>query len=131
MRLVVGEAVVDREVRQVEEDVAHPRVLPVDDPDPAAVVDEVGGEQVVVAGPLRHRAARPLDERGRLARALERGRDGDAVRRGGGGVGLDDAERVEARRDRRARVDGPEGLRDAAERLRLPDRLRRDHRRPR
>ena len=41
-----------------------------------------------------------------------------------GGVRLDDAERVEARRDRRPAVDRPQRLRDAAERLRLPQRLR-------
>jgi hypothetical protein len=29
--------------------IAHTRVLPVDDPDPVAVVDEIGVQQVVVA----------------------------------------------------------------------------------
>ena len=47
---VLVERVVDREVRQVEERVAHPGVLPVHDPDPLAVVDEVGRQQVVVTG---------------------------------------------------------------------------------
>ena len=63
-------AVVDREVRQVEEDVAHARVLPVDDADASAVVDEVGRQEVVVARTLRRRPARALDEHGRLAGAL-------------------------------------------------------------
>ena len=51
-RLLVGlvELVVDREVGEVEVAVAHPRVLPVDDPEALAVGDEVGREQVVVAG---------------------------------------------------------------------------------
>src|SRR5258708_2233087 len=40
-RLVSGpEAVVDREVAEVEETVAHPGVLPVDDADALAVVEE-------------------------------------------------------------------------------------------
>ena len=36
--LVRAELVVDGEVREVEEAVAHARVLPVDDPEPRAVV---------------------------------------------------------------------------------------------
>ena len=51
---------------EVEERVAHAGVLPVDDPDPLAVVDEVGVEQVVVAGPQ-------LDRRGQAgARSMRR-----------------------------------------------------------
>ena len=48
----VLELVVAREVGEVEEDVAHPRVLPVDDPDPAAVVDEVRVQEIVVTRAL-------------------------------------------------------------------------------
>ncbi len=49
--LVRRQLVVDAEVAEVEERVAHPGVFPVDDPDPRPVVDEVGVEQVVVARP--------------------------------------------------------------------------------
>ena len=45
------EAVVDREVPEIEERIPEARVLPVEDPDPVPVVDEIGIEQVVVAGP--------------------------------------------------------------------------------
>ena len=100
---LVREVVVDGEVGEVEVDVAHARVLPVDDSDPAAVVDEVR-QQVVVAGALGDRAARTLDEPGCLPRALEGCRQGDLARGRRGGVRLDDAERVEARRDRRPAV---------------------------
>ena len=57
------------------------------------------------------------------ARPLEGGRHGDAVRCGGGGVRLDDAEGIEPRRDRRAAVDRPQRLGDPPKRLRLSDRL--------
>src|SRR5687768_11096654 len=66
--LVLAELVVDGEVREIEEDVPHARVLPVDDADARAVVDEVGIEEVVVARPQRLRAASVLD----LVRALLR-----------------------------------------------------------
>ena len=46
---VVVEVVVDGEVAEIEVAVAL-RVLPVDDLHPLSVVQEVGGEQVVVAG---------------------------------------------------------------------------------
>ena len=39
--VVLGESVVDREVREVEVAVVAARVLPVDDPQPAAVVEQV------------------------------------------------------------------------------------------
>ena len=51
------ELVVDREVREVEEAVAHARVLPVDDPQVLAVVEEVRVQEVVVA---RNAVARGL-----------------------------------------------------------------------
>src|SRR6185503_13639692 len=44
--LIGLELVVDREVAEVEERVTHARVLPVDDPHPRPVVDEVRVEQV-------------------------------------------------------------------------------------
>ena len=44
----VRQLVVDREVRQVEEGIGHPRVLPVEDAD-RAVMEHVGVQQVVVA----------------------------------------------------------------------------------
>ncbi len=47
--------VIDREVAEIERRVAHSGVLPVDDPKPVSIVDEVGVQQVVVAGPKLHR----------------------------------------------------------------------------
>ncbi len=61
------ELVVDREVRKVEEHVAHPGVLPVDDAHPLPVVDEVGVQEVVVARPLGRRTPLLLDPTGELA----------------------------------------------------------------
>src|SRR5262245_9247289 len=109
-RLVTGsiEPVVDREVRQVERGVAHAGVLPVDDPEPIAVADEVRREQVVVAGPELDGAAPPLDPVGGRLRELVAGREPDSALPGDRGVCLDDAERVEAARDRRPLVQPPE-----------------------
>ena len=59
--LLFGELVVDGEIRQVEEDVAHARVLPVHDPQAFAVEDEVRVEQVVVTRDGRLWSARTLD----------------------------------------------------------------------
>ena len=70
--LVRRQLVVDAEVAEVEERVAHAGVLPVDDPDARPVIDEVGVEQVVVARPEldRRREAGELDPaRDRLRRA--------------------------------------------------------------
>ena len=69
------ELVVDREVREVEEAVAHARVLPVDDPEPLAVVEEVRVQEVVVA---RHRRAR----RPRRSRSAARSRAPSRTPRG-------------------------------------------------
>ena len=44
-----GEAVVDREIPEIEEEVAHPRVLVVDDDDAFGRHQKVGVQQVVVA----------------------------------------------------------------------------------
>ncbi len=67
--------------------------------------DEVGAQQVVVAGRQRLLAAGALDLDGDRVRGLERGRDDDAALLGGVPVGLDDAERVEVARHLRALVD--------------------------
>ena len=61
------EPVVDAEVREVEEDVTHPGVLPVDDPQSVAVVDEVRIEEIVVARTLRRGPAEMLDPTCELA----------------------------------------------------------------
>ena len=69
------ELVVDGEVREVEEPVSHPRVLPVDDPQALAVVEEVRVQEVVVA---RHRflgRALGLDPSGDLVRPLVASRE--------------------------------------------------------
>ena len=106
--LAVGvEPVVDREVRQVEERVAHAGVLPVDDPEPLPVVDEVRGQQVVVAGDERRALAAGLDRPRELVGLLVRAGDGEPVLGGGRGVRLDDAERVEAAGDRPGPVEAP------------------------
>ena len=47
--VVCRQLVIDAEIPQVEERIAHARVLPIDDPDALPVVDEVRVEQVVVA----------------------------------------------------------------------------------
>src|SRR3970282_1245224 len=46
----IRRAMVDREVRQVEVQIAHPGVLPVDDDHPSPVVDQVRAPEVVMAG---------------------------------------------------------------------------------
>jgi hypothetical protein len=53
--LLRAELVVDAEVAEVEERIAHARILPVHDPDPCSVIDEIGCEQVVVARAQLHR----------------------------------------------------------------------------
>ena len=64
--------VVDAEVAEVEERVAHAGVLPVDDPQPRPVVNEVRVQQVVVAGERvdRAREQRPLDAAAGIAGTL-------------------------------------------------------------
>ena len=70
---VVGhvEAGLAGDVAELEAGLVHARVLVVDEPDPVAVVDEVGGEQVVVARHQRlvarpHRVLERLDQRREL-----------------------------------------------------------------
>ena len=76
---VAVELVVDREVREVEEDIAHARVLPIDDPEAPAVIDEVRVEKVVVTGTLGECTPRPLDAPRDLARPRVARRDLGAV----------------------------------------------------
>ena len=59
--VLFGKLVIDGEIAEVEEAIAHARVFPIDDPDVRAVIDEVGVEQVVVAEHGRFLAHRPLD----------------------------------------------------------------------
>src|SRR5215218_8458062 len=102
----------DRQVGEVEVAVAHARVLPVDDPDPLAVVDEVGRQQVVVTGDGRvlgmGRVERRLDPPRALAEVAERARRPRPARRCRGRVEVDDVPRREAVRDRRPAVDVPQ-----------------------
>ena len=97
-RLAPGriELVVDREVREVEEAVAHARVLPVDDAQPLAVIQEIRVQEVVVT---RQRARR-LRVSARSARRSRAPRSNASARglRGSSAVcavGLDHPERVE------------------------------------
>ena len=59
--LFVAELVIDGEVGQIEEAIAHARVLPVDDADALPVVDEIRVQQVVVAGSGTFALPRSLD----------------------------------------------------------------------
>jgi hypothetical protein len=109
--------VIDGEVGQVEEAVAHARVLPVDDPNVAVLVEEVQVLVVVVAGDRHGPPAGRLDAKGDAVGPLEDVRDRDAVRGSGLGVHLDDAERIEAARDRGPVVDAPQDSGRAGDRL--------------
>jgi hypothetical protein len=105
--------------------VAHPRVLPIDDPDALAVIDEVRVEQVVVAGPELDRVGqeRLFDQPADLPGALVGGRDRHASLGRQRPVCLADPQRDEQARDRRAIMDPTQRVRDAAERLGLADGL--------
>ena len=113
------ELVVDREVGEVEERVAHARVLPVDDAQPLAVVEEVRVQEVVVTRPRCRASPRPLDARGQLVRPLEVRGHVAAALECGRAIGLDDAERVEGAGNRRALVEGAERGGHAGEEVRL------------
>ena len=110
---------VDREVREIEEPVAHARVLPVDDPQSFAVVEEVRVQEIVVAGDGHVRGPLRLDRlcdrpcpsvRVRNATpALERRR----------AVGLDHAEGVERPGYRGPSVKRTQSRRNASQHVRL------------
>ncbi len=127
-RVALGlrQLVVDGEVREVEEPVAHAGVLPVDDPDPGRRADEVGVQQVVVARLRRPGAERAFDLVGAGLGLLVLGGDPDAVRLRGLAVGLDDSKGVERRGEGRAVVDAPEQSGDLAQAFGPADLLDRD-----
>jgi len=102
--------VVNAEVAEVEVGVAHPGVLPVDDPDPRPVVDEVGVQEVVVARPQLERRdqAGQLDAAGDGFGQVELGRDRHPARHRERAIRLDDAERHEESGDRGPIVDPPQ-----------------------
>ena len=102
------ELVVDGEVPEVEERVAHACVLPVDDPRAAAVVDEVRVQEVVVTRARVSEGAPPLDHIGDRFGPVVRGGNPDAPLPRGRPVDLDDAEAVEAGRERRPGVEARE-----------------------
>ena len=130
--LVLGgrQLMVDAEVAEIEERVAHPGVFPVDDPDPRAVVDEVRVEQVVVARPQLDRVRQEghldpaADRRGRVVRR----RDGDPARERQRPIRLDDPKRHEQPGDRRPVVDPAQRVGDPPERLGSVDGLVADRR---
>ncbi len=122
------ELVVDREVGQVEERVAHAGVLPVDDDQPLAVVDEVRVEQIVVAGTRRLVGAQRRDPPCEVVRFGERrGKDRSALD-GGIAIRPDNLEGVEPPGYRRPVMEGTERRGDPAELLRLAERLGRGDR---
>src|ERR1700719_2825823 len=47
--IFLGELVVDGQIAEVEEAIAHPGVFPVDDPDRRAVIDKARVQEIVVA----------------------------------------------------------------------------------
>ncbi len=125
------ELVVDREVREIEEAVAHARVLPVDDAEPLAVVEEVRVQEVVVARDGRVGCASLLDPRGDLVRPIERlGHAPSAVERCLP-VRLDHAEGVEHSGDLRTVVERAQRRRHALEHRRLAHPLQRSESLPR
>ena len=118
-----AELVVDREVREVEEPVSHARVLPVDDAEALAVVEEVRVQEVVVARPWGLAPAKRLDpQRDRVRLPVLVG-DLPAARERRLAVRLDDAEGVERAGNRRAVVERAKRRGDAAQELRRAHRL--------
>ena len=113
------ELVVDGEVREIEEAIAHTRVLPVDDPEPLAVVQEVRIQEVVVARNRHVGSASSLDPAGDLVRPLVCvGRLPTALL-GRPPIGLDHAEGVERARDHGTVVIRPKRCGDAPQHLGL------------
>ena len=111
------QAVVDGEVPQVEEEIAHAAVLVVDDPHVVAVEQEVRVQQVVVARTIGERmlGQRGLDVSGLRVDLIERRRRGDPALGRDRAIVLHDPEHGERRRDRRAGVDRPHRPHDGAE----------------
>jgi len=108
------QVVVDAEVAEVEERVAHAGVLPVDNPDPLAVVDEVGVQKVVVAWARLDRCVeqRALNAASHLVGLVPGGWPRHAASNGQRQVGLDDAERNEEAGDRRTAMDATDRIGD-------------------
>ena len=123
--LLGGQVVVDAEVAEVEEGVAHARVFPIDDPDPRSVIDEVAIEQIVVAGAQPH-GVRLEDE---LDPAADRGggfvfdRDRHPASDCKGAVGVDGPEGNEPARDGGPVVDQPQRIGDPLQGRRAMDSL--------
>ena len=103
---------IDGEVAEIEERVAHAGVLPVHQPQPGSVVDEVRVQQVVVARAQRRVAPPLLDPVRQLGRVLVAGRAADSTLVGDRPVRLDDAERVEAAGDRPPSVEAAQQRRN-------------------
>ena len=121
------ELVVDREVRQVEEPVAHPGVLPIHNPD-RPVVEEVGVEQVVVAGHEPLFASRRPNPSGHRPRRRELRGDGNAVGLGRRAVLPHHRPRVEPSGNGRRVMKPAQRAGDALECLGPPHLLQRDGR---
>src|SRR2546429_8928605 len=49
LTLFFVQSLIDGKVTQVEEDVAHAGILPIENPDGVPVINEIAGEQVIVA----------------------------------------------------------------------------------
>ena len=129
--LLVAELVVDGEVAEVEVAIAHAGVLPVDDVDALPVQHEVRGQQVVVAGDgcvLGALPDGPLHRSGALAHRLEPLGQLDPMLRPDPRIPLDELERVELRREHRARaVESLEARGDRLDGVRPAQFLRRHH----
>ena len=65
--LLFGVTAIDREPREIEQGVPHSRIFPIDDPDALAIVEDIGGQHVVVA---KRRNVRS-DRARKLARRFE------------------------------------------------------------
>ena len=101
---------------------SHARVLPVDDPDPTAVIDEVGIEQVVVTRSQLERVVEesPLDLTSDSGSVVVGRGDRHASCDRERPVRLADPKRHEQPGNGRSVVDAPQGVRNPFERLWLP-----------
>ena len=50
LALLIVQSLIDGKVSQVEEDITHASVLPIEDPDGVPIINKIAGEQVIVAG---------------------------------------------------------------------------------